>query len=294
MKAIILAGGSGTRLYPITRALSKQLLPVYDKPMIYYPLSVIMLAGIRDILIITTPEDQAAFQRLLGKGENYGICLEYALQSTPAGLPEAFIIGESFIGESNVCLALGDNIFYGQGFRPLLLECAHKNTGATIFTYAVKDPQRYGVINLDAQGVPRSIVEKPKNPRSNYAITGLYFFDQRVVEIAKGLRTSARGELEITDVIQDYLDCGDLHVEQLGRGYAWLDTGTHDSLLDAAHFVATIEARQGLKIACLEEIAYHQGWLTKVQVEEIARRLGNSGYGQYLQALLEDGLSEEH
>jgi len=261
-KGIILAGGSGTRLHPVTKGVSKQLLPVYDKPMIYYPLSVLMLAGIQDILIITTPEDQAAFQRLLGKGEDYGINLSYAIQPSPDGLAQAFIIGESFIGNDPVCLVLGDNIFYGQGFRPMLVETIAKNSGATIFGYQVKDPERFGVVEFDKQFKAISIEEKPLIPKSNYAVTGLYFYQNDVVSLAKSIRPSERGELEITSINQAYLDMGELNVKVLGRGFAWLDTGTHESLLAASHFIETIENRQGFKVACLEEIAFHQGWIS--------------------------------
>ena len=287
-KGIVLAGGAGTRLHPVTKAVSKQLLPVYDKPMIYYPLSVLMLAGIRDILIITTPEDQAAFQRLLGNGDDYGINLNYAVQPSPDGLAQAFIIGEEFIGSDPVCLVLGDNIFYGQGFRPMLLEAAARDSGATVFGYQVKDPERFGVIEYDATGKVISIEEKPTQPKSHCAVTGLYFYDNDVIEIAKRVKPSARGELEITSVNQAYLERGDLRVTELGRGFAWLDTGTHESLLAAAHFVETIETRQGYKVACLEEIAYHQGWLGRGKIEEIAKSLAKTGYGEYLFNLLKD------
>ncbi|WP_138515847.1 glucose-1-phosphate thymidylyltransferase RfbA [Limnobacter alexandrii] len=285
-KGIVLAGGSGTRLYPVTKGVSKQLLPVYDKPMIYYPLSVLMLAGIRDILIITTPEDQSAFQRLLGSGDDYGINLSYAIQQKPEGLAQAFIIGENFIGKDSVCLVLGDNIFYGRGFRPMLTEAADKTKGATIFGYGVKDPQRFGVIEHDKTGKVISIEEKPTQPKSDLAITGLYFFDNNVIEIAKQVKPSDRGELEITSVIESYLKQDDLQVKQLGRGFAWLDTGTHESLLAAAHFVETIETRQGYKIACLEEIAFNQGWLSKTRLEAIQQTLIKTGYGEYLSNLL--------
>jgi len=286
-KGIVLAGGAGTRLHPVTKGVSKQLLPVYDKPMIYYPLSVLMLAGIQDILIITTPEDQSAFQRLLGKGEDYGINLSYAIQPHPDGLAQAFIIGKDFIGVDPVCLVLGDNIFYGQGFRPTLVETAANNKGATIFGYQVKDPQRFGVVEYGRDGKVISIEEKPTHPKSNFAVTGLYFYENDVVDIAKQIKPSARGELEITSVNQVYLERGDLHVKELGRGFAWLDTGTHESLLAAAHFVETVESRQGLKIACLEEIAFNQGWLKKSRLEEIGKALAKTKYGEYLLNLLE-------
>jgi len=286
VKGIILAGGSGTRLYPITKGVSKQLLPVYDKPMIYYPLSVLMLAGIRDILLITTSEDQAAFQRLLGDGSQFGICLSYEIQPSPDGLAQAFIIGEDFIGKDSVCLVLGDNIFYGQGFRPMLQQSAAQTCGATIFGYQVRDPHRFGVVEFDSMGKAISIVEKPVKPKSHFAVTGLYFYDNDVIEIAKSIAPSDRGELEITTVNEVYLQRGDLRVERLGRGFAWLDTGTYQSLLDASHFVETIESRQGYKIACLEEIAFTQGWLSAEQIKQTASELNKNSYGDYLLSLL--------
>ena len=286
MKGIILAGGSGSRLYPITMGVSKQLLPIYDKPMIYYPLSVLMLAGIRDILIITTPDDQASFQRLLGDGSRFGINLSYAVQKSPDGLAQAFIIGESFIGRENVCLVLGDNIFYGHGFTPKLRQAVKRTSGATVFGYQVKDPERFGVVEFDADKRAISIEEKPIKPRSHYAVTGLYFYDNDVINIAKMVQPSKRGELEITCINQAYLDRGDLHVELLGRGFAWLDTGTHESLLEAAQFVETIEKRQGYKIACLEEIAFNQQWVSQDKITSQANLLNKSNYGLYLSSLL--------
>ncbi|PLC57429.1 glucose-1-phosphate thymidylyltransferase RfbA [Photobacterium carnosum] len=287
MKGIILAGGSGTRLYPITMGVSKQLLPVYDKPMIYYPLSVLMLAGIKEVLIITTPEDQASFQRLLGDGSQFGISLEYAIQEKPEGLAQAFIIGEEFIGDKNVCLVLGDNIFYGQSFSPKLKQAARRLEGATIFGYQVKDPERFGVVAFDENQKAISIEEKPLQPKSNYAVTGLYFYDNQVVQLAKEVKPSHRGELEITTLNEMYLERGLLNVEMLGRGFAWLDTGTHESLLEAAQFVETIEKRQGFKVACLEEIAFNNGWLTKEEVAVRAKLMAKNCYGQYLATLID-------
>lgn len=288
MKGIILAGGSGSRLYPITMGVSKQLLPIYDKPMIYYPLSVLMLAGIQDILIITTPDDQASFQRLLGDGSRFGIHLSYAIQPKPEGLAQAFLIGESFIGNDSVCLVLGDNIFYGQGFSPKLHQATQRQKGATVFGYQVKDPERFGVVAFDADKRAVSIEEKPTKPCSNYAVTGLYFYDNDVIDIAKQVEPSQRGELEITSINQAYLECGDLNVELLGRGFAWLDTGTHESLLEAAQFVETIEKRQGYKIACLEEIAFNQGWLSQEALIRLSKPLEKSGYGAYIQQLVSE------
>jgi glucose-1-phosphate thymidylyltransferase len=289
MKGIILAGGSGTRLYPITKGISKQLLPIYDKPMIYYPLSVLMLSGIREILMITTREDADAFHRLLGDGSQFGVQLSYAVQPSPDGLAQAFIIGEDFIGEDDVCLILGDNIFYGQSFSQMLSQAVtnvKEERKATVFGYYVKDPERYGVAEFDPKGNVLSIEEKPKEPKSNYAIVGLYFYPNKVVEIAKRIKPSQRGELEITSVNQEFLSSKELKVQLLGRGFAWLDTGTHDSLTEATNFVETLEKRQGLKISCLEEIAYHRGWISKEQVIKVGQELSKNGYGQYLLELV--------
>ncbi|EFC90824.1 glucose-1-phosphate thymidylyltransferase [Dethiosulfovibrio peptidovorans DSM 11002] len=282
MKGIVLAGGSGTRLFPITQAVSKQLLPIYDKPMIYYPISVLMLAGIREILIITTPHEQEAFKRLLGDGSQFGVSFSYVAQPSPDGLAQAFILGEDFIGDDSVCLILGDNIFYGQGFSPKLKEAAAIENGAVVFGYQVKDPERYGVVAFDESRNVTSLEEKPANPKSNLAVTGLYFYDNDVISIAKSIKPSARGELEITDVNREYLKRGDLRVEVLGRGFAWLDTGTHESLIDAAQFVQTVQQRQGYQIACLEEISYLNGWIGRAQLLERADLLSKTSYGRYL------------
>jgi glucose-1-phosphate thymidylyltransferase len=281
-KGIVLAGGSGTRLHPITRGVSKQLLPIYDKPMIYYPISVLMLAGIREILLISTPADISSYKRLLGNGEEFGVMIEYAVQPSPDGLAQAFIIGEGFIGDSNVALALGDNIFHGQSFTDNLKAATSRESGATIFGYHVKDPERFGVVDFNEEGKVLSIEEKPAEPRSNYAVTGLYFYDNDVVEIAKSIVPSSRGEFEITDINKAYQSRGDLKVQLLGRGFAWLDTGTHDSLMEAGQFIQTIEHRQGLKVACLEEIAFHKGWLSKELLLKQADKLKKTSYGEYL------------
>ena len=287
MKGIVLAGGSGTRLHPVTRGISKQMLPVYDKPMIYYPLSVLMLAGIQEIMVISTPEDLPGYQKLLGNGADFGIQLTYAEQLSPDGLAQAFLIGESFIGDGNVCLVLGDNIFYGYGFSAMLRDAAQRAEGATVFGYHVNDPARFGVLEFDASGKVISLEEKPAEPKSNYAVTGLYFYDNRVVDIAKEVKPSGRGELEITDVNRAYLESGELNVSVMGRGFAWLDTGTHDSLMEAGQFVQTIEHRQGLKVACLEEIGYRNGWLSEEALQRQATALAKTGYGQYLQQVLD-------
>lgn len=285
MKGIILAGGSGTRLHPITQGVSKQLLPIYDKPMIFYPLSVLMLAGIREVLIISTPEDLPNYEKLLGDGSFYGIELSYAIQPSPDGLAQAFIIGEDFIGDDSVCLILGDNIFYGESFSEKLKKATTRKKGATVFGYWVDDPERFGVVDFDDEGNALSIEEKPTNPKSNYAVTGLYFYDNDVINIAKSVKPSSRGELEITAVNNAYLKRGDLQVSELGRGFAWLDTGTHDSLMEAGHFIQTIEHRQGLKVACLEEISYRSGWISKEELLKRAETFIKTGYGQYLRKI---------
>lgn len=291
MKGIILAGGSGTRLYPITRGISKQLIPVYDKPMIYYPLSTLMLAGIRDVLVISTPEYTGLFEELLGDGSDFGMKFSYKVQEQPNGLAEAFILGKDFIGSDSVCLVLGDNIYYGSGLSQLLQEAAAKKSGATVFGYHVNDPERFGVVEFDQDRHALSIEEKPKHPKSNYAVTGLYFYDNDVVQIAEELQPSDRGELEITDINKEYLRRGSLDVKLMGRGYAWLDTGTHDSMLEAASFISTIQKRQNLKVSCLEEIAYRQGWITKNKLVKLAQPMKKNDYGQYLLRIAEENIS---
>ncbi|MEK9767764.1 MAG: glucose-1-phosphate thymidylyltransferase RfbA [Betaproteobacteria bacterium] len=293
MKGIVLAGGTGTRLYPITTGISKQLLPIYDKPMIYYPVSVLMLAGIRDILIITTPEDQSAYLRLLGDGRQFGINLAYVVQDSPKGLAQSFILGEEFIGEDSVCLVLGDNIFWGQGFSDILNHAVKRKSGASIFAYQVKDPERFGVVEFDDHLKVISLEEKPTSPKSNFAVTGLYFYDNDVVSMAKKVEPSSRGELEISTLNQMYLDRGDLHVELLGRGFAWLDTGTHESLLDAAMFVETIQKRQGFKVACLEEIAWNNGWISDDDILKASVKLSKNSYGDYLKNIINNKSSNK-
>ncbi len=290
MKGIILAGGSGTRLYPLTQAVSKQLLPVYDKPMIYYPLATLMLAGIQDILVISTPEDIDQYKRLLADGSQWGLSLEYVVQPEPAGLAQAFILGKDFIGGDSCCLILGDNIFYGHGLESILYNARNRNQGATVFGYYVKDPERYGVVEFDSKGIARSLFEKPEAPKSNYAVTGLYFYDNKVISYAEDLKPSVRGELEITDINNLYMEVGNLKVEKLGRGIAWLDTGTHESLMQATNFIETIESRQGLKICCPEEIAYRKKWIDSNQLRSLAEPLIKNNYGQYLIHLIEQGL----